>query len=55
MSIFEMLNDDNENIRAFGNACLQNAIEEQLKGNEGKTIKEMEAQEIIDDVLGGLR
>ena len=55
MTIFEMLNDDNENIRAFSNACLQNAIEEQLKENEGKTIKEMEAQEIIDDILGELK
>lgn len=54
MMILEMLRDDNENIRAFGNACLQNAIEEQIKENEGKTIREMEAQEIIDDILGGL-
>jgi len=55
MTILEMLSDDNENIRTFGRVCLQNAIEEQLKENEGKTINEMESQEIIDDVLGRLR
>lgn len=55
MMILEMLRDDNENIRAFGNACLQNAIEEQLKENEGKTINEMEAQEIINDILGEMK
>lgn len=55
MTILEMLRDDNENIRAFGNACLQNAIEEQLKENEGKTTREMEAQEIINDILGEMK
>lgn len=52
MTIYEMLNDDDEGIRAFANACLENAIEELLKENEGKTINEIEAQEIIDDILG---
>lgn len=53
MTIYEMLNDDDEGIRAFANACIENALEEQIKENKGKTINEIEAQEIIDDILGG--
>lgn len=51
MTILEMIQDENENIRAFGDACLKNAIEEQVEKNKGKTIKEMEAQEVINDIL----
>ena len=53
MTILEMLHDDDEGIRAFGNACLQNAIEEQIQKNKGKKIQEIEAQEMIDDILKG--
>lgn len=55
MNIWEMLHDDDEGIRAFGNACLKNAIEEQIEENKGKTILELEAQELIDDVLRSLK
>ena len=53
-TILEMIQDENENIRAFGDACLKNAIEEQIEKNKDKTIKEIEAQEVINDILGEL-
>lgn len=55
MNIWEMLHDEDEGIRAFGNAMLENAIEELIKKNKGKTEKEIEAQEIIDDILQELK
>ena len=51
----DYINDENENVRAFMRASIANAVEEQVKANRGKSIKELEAQEMIDDIMAELK
>lgn len=53
--IEDYINDDNENVRAFMQASIANAVEEQAKANKNKSIKELEAQEMIDDIMTELK
>lgn len=51
MTIFEMITSDNENLKIYGRILLEEAIKKQVKENNGKTEKELEADEIIRDIL----